>query len=260
MKAVFFDIDGTLWDSKNQIPESTRIAIRKLRENGHLTFINTGRTKGFVNNPDLLSLGFDGIVSGCGTMIEYKDEIIFLHEISPELGISAMNTVKEYGFLPILEGKEYLYMNRSDFENDPYGQKLIRELGDRLLSIDDNFGKWEMSKFSCVTESSDQAAAFAELSSDFDILEHNPAIAEFVPKGYSKGSGILKICELLNIDISDTIAIGDSVNDLDMFSVAGTSVAMGNGNDIAKKAADFVTTPLMEDGIYNAMVHLGLIS
>ena len=82
-KAIFFDIDGTLWDFRNRIPESTRLAMEQLRQNGHLCFINSGRARGFINHPDLLSLGFDGIVSGCGTMIEYRDRTIFRHLIEP---------------------------------------------------------------------------------------------------------------------------------------------------------------------------------
>ena len=71
-KAAFFDIDGTLWDSCNEIPESTVEAIRKLRENGNLAFLCSGRTRAYIQNPSLLEIGFDGIVSGCGTMIEYR--------------------------------------------------------------------------------------------------------------------------------------------------------------------------------------------
>ena len=64
MKAVFFDIDGTIWDAHMWIPESTKRAIRALRENGHLTFICSGRTRAFIQAEELLDLGFDGIIAG----------------------------------------------------------------------------------------------------------------------------------------------------------------------------------------------------
>ena len=63
-KICFFDIDGTLWDAKGTIPVSTISAIRQLHKNGHLAFINTGRTRAFVHSEDLLGIGFDGIVAG----------------------------------------------------------------------------------------------------------------------------------------------------------------------------------------------------
>ena len=39
MAYIFFDIDGTLWDEKMQIPESTIPTIRQLQKNGHKTFL-----------------------------------------------------------------------------------------------------------------------------------------------------------------------------------------------------------------------------
>lgn len=59
-KIVFFDIDGTLVDGPtHQIPQSAVEAIRKLRENGHLAFINTGRTLVSIE-PRIREIGFDG--------------------------------------------------------------------------------------------------------------------------------------------------------------------------------------------------------
>lgn len=49
------------------------------------------------------------------------------------------------------------------------------------------------------------------------------------------------------------MAIGDERNDLDMFAFTGTSVAMGNGNDLVKQAADYVTSSNDEDGIAQAL-------
>lgn len=258
-KVVFFDIDGTLLDRKNEIPESTRAAIAKLRENGHLAFICSGRCRGYIQDPNLLSLGFDGIVGGCGTMIEYKGELIFCHTIDPELAEHTVRTVRKYGFRPILEGKEFLYMDDWEFGHDPYGQKLKHELGDRLRSIDAEWGKWDFCKLACATEDADRETCFAELSEYYDYMIHNEAVVEIVPKGFHKGTGILEVCKLLGIDPEDTIAVGDSTNDLGMFATAGIAVAMGNGSKDAKAAADYVTTALHEDGIWNACRYLGLI-
>lgn len=135
-KAVFFDIDGTLWDRMNYIPESTKLAIKKLRENGHLAFLCSGRSRGYIQNPELLSLGFDGIVSGCGTMIEYQNEIVFCRTLDPVIAERMICTVRKYGLRPILEGTEYLYLDEAEFGSDPYGQKLKRELGERMRSIE----------------------------------------------------------------------------------------------------------------------------
>ena len=110
-KVLFFDIDGTIWNEKNEIPESTIDAIRTVRRNGHLAFLNTGRCSSYIQNPDLLSIGFDGVVCGCGTMIEYMGETIFYKRLEEVLVEHTVNTVRRFGFRPILEGRAYLYLD-----------------------------------------------------------------------------------------------------------------------------------------------------
>lgn len=258
-KALFFDIDGTIWNEQNEIPLSTLRAIREVRERGHLAFINTGRCKSFIHHRELKEIGFDGVVCGCGTMIEYAGETIFYKKLETELVEHTLRTVRSFGFHPILEGREYLYLDDEEFGTDPYGMKLKREMGDKLLSIAGEWGRWEVSKLACATEGADQEACFAALAEYYDYKVHNAAVVEMVPKGFDKGKGISKVCELLNMDLSDTIAFGDSVNDLEMLQAAGVGVAMGNGSDAAKRAADYVTSAMEEDGIWNACRHLGLL-
>lgn len=258
-KALFFDIDGTIWDIHNHIPESTRTAIRELRENGHLAFLNSGRTRAYIQNPDLLSLGFDGIVSGCGTMIEHDGKTIFYREIENAFLADTIRLIRSYGFRPILEGPEHLYFDDEDFADDFYGKKLKAEMGDRLRTIKGEWGNWNVSKFSCATDGADLEGCQKALAEDFDFMIHTSSVVEVVPKGFHKGTGIRKVCELIGMDIADTFAVGDSINDLGMLACAGTSIVMGNGADKAKAAADYVTSTLHEDGIYKACRHFGLI-
>ena len=258
-KAVFFDIDGTLWDFHNQIPESTVTAIRALRKNGHYAFICSGRARAYIRHPDLFAIGFDGVVAGCGTHVELDGKRIYEKLIDRELAIHTVETVRSYGFRPILEGPEYLYMDDADFGNDIYGRKLKRELEKRLVSISDTYGEWEINKLSCATNDADRDGCFAALEQYYTYLIHNSAVVEMVPKGHTKATGIGKMCEALGIDRADTFAVGDSVNDLAMLQYAGVGIAMGNGSTEAKAASDYVTSDLQDDGIYRAMLHFGLI-
>ena len=259
MSCVFFDIDGTLWDFRSVIPESTARAIRLLRENGHKALICTGRTRGYINNPALLNLGFDGIISGCGTRIETGDQVLMEHIIPKETAIRAVDTVRRHGFRVILEGPEYLYMEYDEFKDDPYGRKVMRDLGGNYRSITGHYGEWVISKFSCDMTGCEKGGCFLELSDEFYFIEHDEVIAEAVPKGFSKGTGIRTYCDLTGEDAGDTVAIGDGANDIDMFEAAGFSVAMGSGAPKALESADYVTSGLKEDGVYNALSHLGLI-
>ena len=258
-KALFFDIDGTIWDFHNNIPPSCREGIRMARENGHLAFLCTGRARGFVTSEDLLSIGFDGIVSGCGTMIEYRGEVLYQRLIEKDLVIKTMEEARKYRVRPILEGPRHLYMDYEDFKDDRYGQKLMREMEDSLLSITDSWGKWEIVKLACDLTGSDTAPFVEALSPWYDFIFHNEIVVEMVPKGFSKATGIHKTCSLLGLDITDTFAFGDGQNDMEMIRAAGCGIAMGNATPALKAAADYVTSALDRDGLWNALCHFGLI-
>ena len=77
-------------------------------------------------------------------------------------------------------------------------------------------------------------------------------------KGITKATGLKQITNYLNIPIEDTIAIGDSLNDLDILQEAGLSICMGNGADECKKTADFVTKDISDDGLAYALKHFNL--
>jgi hydroxymethylpyrimidine pyrophosphatase-like HAD family hydrolase len=214
-KIVFFDIDGTIWNVHNEIPESTAEAIKRLRENGNLVFINTGRTRGYLRRPNLFALGFDGIISGAGTMIEYCSDsicsgngdiagrsldtvvdreindsnVIYYHRIEPELAEYTVITARQYGFRPILEGKHHLYLEDKEFAADPFGHKVITEMEEDRRNIDDCWGKWEMSKLSCATDSPDREKGLKILEKDYHLQIHNENVCEFVPNGYGKDVG-----------------------------------------------------------------------
>ena len=258
-KAVFFDVDGTLWDFNNYIPDSTVEAIRSLRKNGHLAFICTGRCRAHIYAPELLQIGFDGIISACGTMIEYNGETLFYKKLENDLVARTIEVLRRYGAHTLLEGREYIYVDETEFGDDAFVKKIKKELGERLLTISGEWGRWEISKFTCTTKNIDQKACLAELEDDYDFLIHKGDVVELVPKGFDKATGVKRICEILGLDISETFAFGDGVNDFGMLKTVGTGIAMGNGSDTAKAAADYVTAPLREDGIWKACRHFGLI-
>ena len=83
-KALFFDIDGTIWDGKEQIPGSTWEAFQRMKEQGHLLFISSGRTRVYIPDDALMPLGFDGILAGCGTYGELDGKVMFSHKIALE--------------------------------------------------------------------------------------------------------------------------------------------------------------------------------
>lgn len=258
--AVFFDIDGTLWDDDQQIPDSTREALRLLKENGHYLFLCSGRTRVFIPDKELMPLGFDGVVAGCGTYGEFRGETRFYHRIDPEQIKRECEYLNGWNAAYILEGRYALYIDKERFEKEfSYYDQMQSILGENLLRVTGNEDRLEVSKF-CVNYLKErQEELERELGQRYTIIHRDGDFMEIVPKGFNKATGIQEMSRLLGIPHENTYAVGDSTNDLDMLQYAAHSIAMGDGMQEAKDAAEYVTAPLWEDGIYKGLKHYGLI-
>ncbi len=259
MSIVFFDIDGTLLDFYGKIPESVGPAIAAMRQNGHKAVICSGRTLGFIRDPALLALGFDGIISGCGTRIDLGKRVLSEYRFSKEEARFAVETAKQFAFPVILEGPRYLYLDREDFEGDRYVKRLEASMGEDLLSLTGNWDNWELNKFSCAINHETEMECLGTYAERFDFLRHNADVIEIVPRGYDKCTGMEEVCACWKVPQEDTFALGDSANDIGMLHWAGKGICMGSGHDIAKEAADYVTAGLWEDGVEKALKHFDLI-
>ena len=257
-KAVFFDIDGTLWTEKMVIPKSTKGAISALREAGNYAFICSGRSRSNIRTKELLEIGFDGVIAACGTYIECKGEKVFEELLSKEQIEHALSTIKKNGMSVVLEGPRYLYVDEDDFLDDPYVVHLREELGDDVKNITGG-EPYEINKMSAVLSGADLMTVSEQLGSAFSVINHGGGLIEIQPSGHTKATGIEKVCRLLGIEHADTYAFGDSANDVEMLAYVAHGIAMGNASQEAKEAAEYVTTDIMQDGILEGLKHYGLI-
>ena len=252
--AVFFDIDGTLWDEQSYMPESAMSAIREMREMGHKALICSGRSRGYVFDPRLEEIGFDGYVTSAGAMVEIEGKTLYCRLAPPEYLVSAVNAARAHGYAPMLEGNDCLYMDLDEFIPTAYIDKLCRELGPRMQPLNATFGHWpDVTKLSMIARGKPCPDRIVKaVEKDWDVIVHIPEILELTPKGIDKGTGLRMALNALGIRREDCVAFGDSANDLAMFRDSGLKIAMGNGSDALKAQADYVTSPLREDGILNA--------
>lgn len=260
-KALFFDIDGTiLSEITRKVPESAMCAIQKARQNGCLTFINTGRTRSFV--PDsIANLGFDGILCGCGTEIVFEGKSLH-HDVLPLercRGIGAL--VKKAGVGALFEGDHFYFYapERSSFDfmrkDWSFQDEDIEVIFD--WSVEDEL---RFEKFCLFTdEESDIELVKKTLEGKMDMIDRAPGFYEVVPCGYSKAKSIQKVQEIFGISLENTYVFGDSSNDLSMFEYCPNSIAMEKHDPVLDPYALFITDSVENDGIEKAMVRLGLI-
>lgn len=259
-KIVFFDIDGTIWDWNTNIPESTIRAIRMLRANGHKAFLCSGRSRGNIRSKKLFDIGFDGIIAACGNHVEMDGKVLYEKILEPKQVERIVNVCEENRMPVVLEGPYRHWFSEKGFENDPYMEYLIADMGEDAVILRGYSEEIHVNKFSAdVLPYTNFAAVKTALENEFDFMMHDEVVLECTPKGTSKATGIAWLCEYLGISHEDTYAIGDSINDLEMLKCVGHGIAMGNGTQVAKDAAEYVTTDIHEDGIYHALQHYHLI-
>ena len=253
-KAIFFDIDGTLWDGQSVMPESVYSAFREMKAAGHAVLICRGLSRGYVFDERLSELGFDGYVTSAGAMVEIGGETMYCRIAPSESITNAVNAARAYRYAPLLEGNQYLYMERGEFIPTAYIDKLYRELGERIHSLDAVFGDWpDVTKLSMIaSEEPCPQPVIEAVKNDWDVIVHTPEILELTPRGIDKGTGLRLALEAMGIPQEDSVAFGDSANDQAMFRESGLRIAMGNGAPALKAQADYVTTDLHDDGIWNA--------
>jgi len=97
------------------------------------------------------------------------------------------------------------------------------------------------------------------MSEDFTCIQREGNFLEVVPHGFSKATGIRFLMEKYDIPLERIYAFGDSNNDLPMLKYAHTSIAMGNSSKQVLETADYITTDVDKDGIWNALKWLGVL-
>lgn len=264
-KLIFFDIDGTLVTengTERMIPDSSYRAVHALRQAGHLCFINSGRAMSEIDS-SILDFPMDGYVCGCGTTIIYHGQTLFSHTIPYELGNRILKDLEACHLEWVLEGDHTLY-----YSTIPY----TTHIGDFLEEHRSKFSlafdrippaqakNLVFDKFCACTRTDSNLSHFMDIYQDeLDFIDRGNGFYEVVPLGCSKASGIQFLMNHFGIPHEDTIAIGDSPNDLPMLEYAATSIAMGGSIDAVCEASTFVTKTVLEDGLWHAFRRLKLI-
>ncbi len=256
---VFFDIDGTLYDPRYGIPDSTRESIDLLKKNGHHPVICTGRTKAMLL-PAFLEMNFDGILGGAGAYGEWEGETLFSDGISPDAADELVRNFRAFGFHPYAEGVEHLYFDPVSIQDPLSESKRIFSLWDENILKPYEKDLTDIAKVSAVfTENSDPEGFIGTLQGQYHAVNHFGILLETYRAETSKGHSIQKLMSFLGHDLDQTYAYGDSFNDLSMLETVKYGVCMENGDPKLLEKIPLHAKRLEKDGIYYSLKDFGLI-
>lgn len=271
------DIDGTLVNDNGVIPESAKVAVRKARENGHLVFICTGRSKAELF-PEILEVGFDGIIGAAGGYIEIGEEVLLHERIKTEDVRHVVTYFNQHGIDFYLESNGGLFASENCkhhiraiignlLSEKPEAkeeiEKGLQPFHDILIE-DEDLVREDINKISFLGSDTPFEVIRKEFLSKFTVIPGTVPFfgensGELSVPGIHKATAIAKLLQHLKISKEDTFAYGDGLNDLEMLEFVQHGIAMGNAKEAVKKAADDVTDSHDEDGIYNSFGKYGLI-
>ena len=273
-KLIFLDIDGTLTEpGKNVPPESAVDAVRRARERGHKVVMCSGRNYGMLF--PVLRFGFDGLVASAGGYIEYNGQVVYDCPMTPEQQARVLDVFKESGIYRTIGGRNHSYTDEGFKEflaentDSKANSELLRwriqiesELDIRPMSEYDGEPIYGMAFMSRGAERLRKPMELLGEEFDFCIQDEDTCgvvNGELSSKAFDKGSAVKRLCEFMGVAREDTIAFGDSMNDLEMLKAVGTSVCMANGSPTLLKMAHMVCPPVTEDGLYSGFEKLNLL-
>ncbi|MBM7312243.1 Cof-type HAD-IIB family hydrolase [Streptococcus suis] len=277
IKAVFFDIDGTLLTDNRMVSSSTILAINALKEKGILVGLATGRDPRFVLQY-MASLGLDLAIAYNGQYIFSREEVIY----SQSLESKQIEQIMEYaqthhkdlsfGTAKGIFGSKIMSAGTGNFAYRV--TRMIPESWAGIINfIFNRLVRWispqqetnlkgflfqpiyQLMLLTTERETQSLEVLFPNLS----FTRSSPYATDIISKGNSKLSGIVKVAERYGFELDEVMVFGDSNNDFEMLNEIQHSVAMGNGTKEVKQAASFVTDTNNHDGIYKALIHFGVI-
>ena len=253
-KLVVIDLDNTLLNNEHKISEKNKEIVQKVRSKGLEVIIATGRmyisAKPFLKD---LSLENSAIVYN-GAMVKdvETDKTIYHKPINKKYAKEIIKDVKEEGLHINLYQDDKLYVDKDNKYTKRYEEisgikaEKVDDLSElklvaptKLLIIEDNpelhsyYQKYLDNKYGDIITVTESKKYFIEIGS----------------KGVNKGKTLQKLIKEKGIDRNEIIAIGDSYNDIEMLSYAGTGIAMENAPEEIKKKADLVAPHNEEDGV-----------
>lgn len=240
------DLDGTLYSDDKTVSRENLDAIEYFKSEGGLFTFITGRVPQTATGIcDIVKPNAPyGCINGGGIYDPQENKYLWSLTLGRET-LELVRTVDEQ--LPEvgiqLNTKETIYFNK-----DNSAMVRFRELTG-LPNIYRHYAdvSEEILKVVFAHEDCKQIALLRELlynhpmADSFDFIQSEKTLYEILPKGASKGAVLLKLSEILNIEVKNTVTVGDYYNDVSMLRAAGMGFAVANALEDVKRCANYVT-------------------
>lgn len=256
IKAVFFDIDGTLVSFKtHQVPFSTFRSIEALKAKNIKVFIATGRQFEAIDN--LGSLEFDGYITLNGSYcLAGTQKVIYKHSITSASIEKLAGYLSKDPFPCVFVREKDMFINYIN-EKVEEGLRLINFPFPLVGSLDMALDAEIFQLIAFIN--SRQEKELIKLLPECNALRWTSIFADIVPEGSGKQIGIDKMLDYYRIPLEECMAFGDGGNDISMLRHVGLGIAMGNADDTVRQSADYVTSSVDDDGVKKALEHFGIL-
>lgn len=247
MKILASDLDGTLI-REQKISQKDLKALKKLKENGHKVIVSTGRTLSGVESVfKEFPFEYDYLVLCNGGLILNKNKDI-IHEKSIDYTIKDSILEEFYNDGTLLmyydNGEDTYLINNSSVDTSNLKEDFIETFSNKI-EIDEAQsakGTYKMMSVFDVSGSIEKCENVKEriLAKYGDYVEayRNQCFVDIVPKGCSKGNGLMMILEDENMSTDDIYTVGDSFNDVSMFNITKNSYTFNEAEELVKPHAN----------------------
>ena len=263
-KLIAMDLDGTLNNDRKAIDPPTRDALLAAQAQGVRLLLASARPlPGLYRERDALALA-----AHRGLLMAYNGGVIVDAATGETLSSAAMDmedaraVLRELESLPVTpildDGSVFYvtdregYMVEYECRNNRMRCVEVPNLA-RFLS----FAPCKILMSALPERVKDiQARIAGRLPAGLAVVQTAPFYLEVIPASINKGVGLRMACDAIGVALGETVAFGDSENDIEMLKAAGVGVAMGNADPAVRAAADMTTLSNNENGIAAALERL----
>lgn len=259
IKAVFFDIDGTLLSFKSHtISTPTMEALHQLKKQGIKVFIATGRSFEQVNK--VTDFPFDGYITSNGSKSLTKDGAVLEQATLPQQDIA---NLVDY----LQQEKDMFslsYMTESGIYANHWDEKLCNHFD--LINVErpkkaplEKLLETAIYQMTVYVGKEEEVMLAENIMQNCEFTRWHELFADVNNSLFSKATGVQLMLDRFGIDKAQTMAFGDGGNDVKMLQYVEHGIAMGNAAEEVKAKARYVTDTVDEEGVKNALQRLGVI-